>query len=76
VASAAGIGGSDGTVAVRGNRRPVARYGLRFVALGYLLVLLAAPVAMVFYRAFQHGVSPIWSALSAISWTTSPRRPR
>jgi sulfate/thiosulfate transport system permease protein len=51
-------------VAVRGNRRPVARYGLRFVALGYLLVLLAAPVAMVFYRAFQHGLGPIWSALT------------
>ncbi len=55
---------SDGVVAVRGKRRPVARYGLRFVALGYLLVLLAAPVAMVFYRAFQHGLSPIWSALT------------
>ncbi len=49
---------------MRGNRRPVARYGLRFVALGYLLVLLAAPVAMVFYRAFQHGLGPIWSALT------------
>jgi sulfate transport system permease protein len=59
-----GIGGSDGTVQVRGNRRPVSRYGLRFVALAYLLVLLAAPVAMVFYRAFQHGLGPIWSALT------------
>ncbi len=49
---------------VRGNRRPFGRYGLRFVALGYLLVLLAAPVAMVFYRAFQHGLGPIWSALT------------
>jgi sulfate transport system permease protein len=55
---------SDGTVAVRGKGRPVARYGLRFVALGYLLVLLAAPVAMVFYRAFQHGLGPVWSALT------------
>jgi sulfate transport system permease protein len=64
VASASGIGGSDGTVIVRGSRRPFARYGLRFVALGYLLVLLAAPVAMVFYRAFQHGFGPIWSALT------------
>jgi sulfate transport system permease protein len=64
VASSSGIGGSDGTVVVRGNRRPVARYGLRFVALGYLLVLLAAPVAMVFYRAFQHGLGPVWSSLT------------
>ncbi|MDQ1486571.1 MAG: sulfate/thiosulfate transport system permease protein [Actinomycetota bacterium] len=54
----------DGAVAVRGSRRPLGRYGLRFVALGYLFVLLAAPVAMVFYRAFQHGVGPIWSALT------------
>jgi sulfate transport system permease protein len=54
----------DGAVAVRGKRRPLGRYGLRFVALGYLLVLLAAPVAMVFYRAFQHGLAPIWSALT------------
>jgi sulfate/thiosulfate transport system permease protein len=58
------VADSDGVVAVRGNRRPVTRYGLRVVALGYLLVLLAAPVAMVFYRAFQHGVGPIWSALT------------
>jgi sulfate/thiosulfate transport system permease protein len=53
-----------GPVAVAGTRRPIARYALRFVALGYLLVLLAAPVGMVFYRAFQHGVGPIWSALT------------
>jgi sulfate transport system permease protein len=58
------VANSDGIVAVRGNRRPFGRYGLRVVALGYLLVLLAAPVAMVFYRAFQHGVGPIWSALT------------
>ena len=64
MASVSGIGGSDGTVAVRGKGRPVARWGLRFVALGYLLVLLAAPVAMVFYRAFQHGLGPVWSSLT------------
>ena len=56
---------ATGVVAVRGNRRTVSRYGLRFVALGYLLVLLAAPVAMVFYRAFQHGVGPIWRSLTS-----------
>jgi sulfate transport system permease protein len=55
---------TDGPVAVRDSRRPLGRYGLRFVALAYLLVLLAAPVAMVFYRAFQHGLGPIWSALT------------
>jgi sulfate/thiosulfate transport system permease protein len=55
---------TDGPVAVRGARRPVGRYGLRLIALAYLLLLLAAPVAMVFYRAFQHGLGPIWSALT------------
>ena len=54
----------SGVVAVRGSGRPVGRYSLRFVALGYLLVLLAAPVAMVFYRAFEHGLGPIWSSLT------------
>jgi len=59
------VADASGIVAVRGNRRTVSRYGLRFVALGYLLVLLAAPVAMVFYRAFQHGVGPIWRSLTS-----------
>ena len=56
---------ATGVVAVRGNRRSVSRYGLRFVALGYLLVLLAAPVTMVFYRSFQHGLGPIWRSLTS-----------
>lgn len=32
------------------------RIGLRTVALGYLLLLLAVPVAMVFYRTFENGI--------------------
>ena len=56
---------ASGVVAVQSNRRSASRYGLRFVALGYLLVLLAAPVAMVFYRAFQHGTGPIWRSLTS-----------
>jgi sulfate transport system permease protein len=58
------VADASGVVAVRGSGRPVGRYSLRFVALGYLLVLLAAPVAMVFYRAFEHGLGPIWSSLT------------
>jgi sulfate/thiosulfate transport system permease protein len=58
------VADASGVVPVRDTRRPVGRYSLRFVALGYLLVLLAAPVGMVFYRAFQHGVGPIWSSLT------------
>jgi sulfate transport system permease protein len=34
------------------------------VALLYLLVLLLAPLAMVFYRTFQNGLEPVWQALS------------
>lgn len=41
------------------------RLGLRAVALGYLGLLLAAPVGMVCYRAFQHGVGPAWDAVTA-----------
>jgi sulfate transport system permease protein len=59
------VADATGVVAVQGSRRSVSRYGLRFVALGYLLVLLAAPVAMVFYRAFQHGTGPIWRSLTS-----------
>ena len=40
------------------------RYGLRFVALTYLLALLAAPVALVFWRAFEDGLGAFWEALT------------
>ena len=41
-----------------------ARRSLRFAALGYLALLLAAPVGMVFYRAFEHGLGPFFDALT------------
>jgi sulfate/thiosulfate transport system permease protein len=41
------------------------RLGLRFVALGYLAALLLLPVLMVFYRTFEHGLEPVWNAVSA-----------
>jgi sulfate transport system permease protein len=34
------------------------------VVLAYLLVLLGAPVAMIFYRTFEHGLEPVWSAVT------------
>lgn len=40
------------------------RLSLRTVALGYLALLLGAPVAMIFYRTFEHGLAAVWSALS------------
>jgi sulfate/thiosulfate transport system permease protein len=40
------------------------KLGLRAVALGYLLLILLAPLGMVFYRTFQSGLHPVWQALS------------
>ena len=40
------------------------RYTLRLSALGYLAVLLLAPVGLVFYRAFEHGLGPAWQAVT------------
>jgi sulfate transport system permease protein len=34
------------------------------VALGYLVLILLAPLAMVFYRTFENGLQPVWQALS------------
>jgi sulfate transport system permease protein len=34
------------------------------VALGYLVVILLAPLAMVFYRTFESGLEPVWKVLS------------
>jgi sulfate transport system permease protein len=42
----------------------IARYLLRFGALGYLAVILVAPVALIFWRAFEHGVGPFWDAIT------------
>ncbi len=39
--------------------------GARTVALGYLALLLLAPVAMIFYRTFEHGIAPVWDAVTA-----------
>ena len=40
------------------------RWGLRALGLSYILVVLAAPVGLVFYRAFEHGVGPAWDAVT------------
>ena len=40
------------------------KYVLRFVAVGYLLVVLLAPLGMVFYRAFDNGAARLWDSLS------------
>jgi sulfate transport system permease protein len=40
------------------------RLSLRTLVLGYLAVLLLVPVGLVFYRTFEHGITPVWQAIS------------
>ena len=41
------------------------RLTLRTVGLGYLALLLLAPLLMIFYRTFEHGLTPVWNAITA-----------
>jgi sulfate transport system permease protein len=45
------------------------RYALRFAALGYLLLLLAIPVGMVFWRMLEDGLAPVWDELTSPAFT-------
>jgi sulfate transport system permease protein len=40
------------------------RLALRVAALGYLFLLLAAPVGLVFFRTFEDGFGPAWQAVT------------
>ena len=40
------------------------RLGLRLVALAYLALILVGPLAIVFWRTFENGLSPAWDALT------------
>jgi sulfate/thiosulfate transport system permease protein len=40
------------------------KYLLRLGALGYLAVLLVAPVGLVFWRTFEHGIGPAWESIT------------
>jgi len=42
----------------------VSRWLLRLVGVSYLAVILAAPVSLVFWRAFEHGFGPAWDAVT------------
>jgi sulfate/thiosulfate transport system permease protein len=42
----------------------IGKYTLRLFSLGYLAVLLVAPVGYVFWRTFEHGVGPAWDAVT------------
>jgi sulfate transport system permease protein len=57
------------TPVVRSARQArAARLGVRVIALGYLLLLLALPVLTVFYRTFEHGFDPVLQALARPSF--------
>ena len=47
-------------------RGKLVRYGLRFLALGYLFVLLIAPLALIFKDTFKDGIGPVWDQLSNV----------
>jgi sulfate/thiosulfate transport system permease protein len=49
---------------MRGGSR-LQRYGLRFVALGYLAALLVIPVAIIFVRTFEDGLGPPIDAITS-----------
>jgi sulfate/thiosulfate transport system permease protein len=42
-----------------------AKWGLRGLAFGYLGLLLLAPVAMIFYKTFEHGIGPPIEAMTS-----------
>jgi sulfate transport system permease protein len=42
----------------------MSKYALRLLALGYLLLLLGIPVALVFVNAFQDGIGAAWDAVT------------
>jgi sulfate/thiosulfate transport system permease protein len=41
------------------------RLGLRIVGLGYLTLLLLAPLVMIFYKTFEHGLAPPIDAITS-----------
>jgi sulfate transport system permease protein len=45
--------------------KPAARWGLRVIALAYLLFLLILPVGLVCYRTFEKGAAKVWDAVSS-----------
>jgi sulfate transport system permease protein len=44
---------------------PASRWTLRLIALAYLFFLLLVPVALVFWRTFEHGAGKVWDSLTS-----------
>ena len=45
----------------------IGRLGLRFGVIAYLAAILLLPVALVFWRTFEHGLAPAWDAVTTPS---------
>jgi sulfate/thiosulfate transport system permease protein len=41
-----------------------AKWTLRILALGYLAMLLLIPVGMILYKTLEHGIGPVWDAIT------------
>jgi sulfate transport system permease protein len=41
------------------------RWGLRFLGIGYLAILLIAPLILIFYKTFEEGLAPPWEAITS-----------
>src|SRR4051812_22531521 len=41
------------------------RWGLRVLGLGYVTLLLLAPLALIFYKTFEHGLAPPIDAITS-----------
>src|SRR4051812_47844869 len=48
---------------MRSNDR-ASKYALRLIGLGYLTLLVGVPVALIFWRTFEHGLSPVIHSLT------------
>ena len=57
-------GPAPDAAAARAKAARTRRLGMRTIALGYLALLLLAPVVMIFYRTFEHGIGPVWSTVT------------
>ena len=52
-------------------RRAGSRYGLRTLALGYLVLLLVLPCSMIVYNTFKDGLAPVWEALTTPAFASA-----
>jgi sulfate transport system permease protein len=59
-----GARGSEGAGLPGAGSGAVPRLGLRVVGLGYLFAILVAPLAMVFWRAFDKGAANLWHTVT------------